>query len=57
MKILYADETDNDLVIILKKKENDALAKIVGDFLTKTKPNKQSVAYKLAVALDNRLLA
>lgn len=56
MKILYADESDNDLVIILKKKENDALAAIVCGFL-KTKPNKQSAAYKLAQSLDDWLLA
>lgn len=56
MRVLYADENDDSVVLILNKKENDALADIVGLYL-KSKPNQRSNAFKLAKALDERLLA
>lgn len=56
MRLLYSDENDKDVVLILTKKENDALVTIVAEYL-KTKPNKRSGAFRLAASLDDRLLA
>ena len=56
MKLLYADENDDSVVLILNKKENDGLVEIIAKYLS-TKPNNRSNTFKLAKSLDDRLLA
>lgn len=58
MKVFFDDAAGQqaDTIIILSKKESEALIDIIAGYV-KTKPNKRSKAYKLADDLDNRLLA